>query len=280
MYGSMWTSSVGMSAGSDRMDVTAHNIANINSDGFRRHLLDFVELTHVALAEQNPATILQPVVTGTPEVDPAVLARGHGVRARPVDLDEGSGPVRRTGVPGDLAIGGGGYFALGDAAGDDPIYTRLGAFRLDADSHLVHPGGGYLLDADGEPIQIPEGASGDVSVSSDGKVSVPVIEDGEESISTLGQIVLALPQEGARLAPLGDGTYDLLDEDGETLEPELEVPGDAGAGRIISGHLEGSNVDMSAEMLEMILAQRAFQLNGRVLQAVDEMLQGATDLRR
>ncbi len=280
MYGSMWTSSVGLKAGSDRMDATGHNIANISSDGFRRHDLSFRELTHAQEIEHNPATALQPVATGSVEVDPSVLARGHGVRSRPVQLDDADGPLRQTAVPEDLAVQGEGYFVLGDRAGEDPVYTRLGAFRLDDESHLVHPGGLYLLDADGEPIQVPEEAEERISVSSGGEISVVVSDGEDDAAETVATIELAVPPEGAKLDPLGDGTYDMVGEDGAPLDPDMATPGADGAGSIRSGYLEGSNVDLSTEMMEMILAQRAFQLNARTLQTADQMLEGATDLRR
>jgi len=282
MFNSMWTCSTGMASNADKLDATAHNISNINTKGFRRHEMSFSDLAYAQIREQNPQSNYQPVALDGPEVEVTEFARGHGTRSRPVRIDESTGTYQNTDLPTDMAIRGEGYFTVGDGRGE-VYYSRLGAFQVDADGHLVHPSGLFLLDDEGDPVEIPPDAADDVSVDASGQMSVTVMyedaDDGYESVE-LADLVLAMPSEGVNLEALGDGLYDMVDSDEISVEPDLVSPQEEGAGTLAQGVVEGSNVDLASEMMELILAQRAFQLNGRTLQTADEMLDRVTNIRR
>jgi flagellar basal-body rod protein FlgG len=269
MFGSMWTSASGMRASSALLDTTAHNMANVNTGGFRRHEMSFSQLARVHLHEMSAQPIYQPVPVPGPETAVIPLSRGQGVAASAVTLDEGQAPLVATGRPLDLAIDGRGYLILGDGSDRVLGYTRGRSFHCDSDGYLVDAAGRFLMQEDGLRLQVPVGAAGDLTIAPDGTVQVAGAEEGETE--DVGQLHLVLPAEGSGIRPLGDGLYGM--EDGTEL-PAGET------GTIRQGYLETSNVDLGQEMLNLILAQRSFQLNGRVLQTADQMLDLASMMRR
>ncbi len=269
MFGSMWASASGMRASSVLLGTTAHNIANVNTEGFQRHGTSFSELAYVQLHQMSAQPLYQPVSLPGPETAVVQMSRGHGVSARATGLDRGQGPLIATGRPFDLAVEGEGYLILGDAGGQVLGYTRSRSFHLDPEGHLVDAAGRYLLLDIDERLQVPPDAGGDLTISPDGAVQVSTAEEGQ--LQELGQLQRVVPSGPDGVWPLGDGLYGM--EEGAVLPPDEP-------GFIRQGCLEASNVDLAQEMMNLIMAQRAFQLNGRVLQTADQMLDLASTMRR
>lgn len=278
MFSSMWVSATGMRSAQRAVDTTAHNVANVNTMGFKNHQLSFAELAHARIMEINPQPLLQPLVLYGPETAGVQFTRGHGVQPGERAIDESPGPLVATGRPEDLAVKGTGYFVVDDETGDARRYTRAGIFGIDAEQYLVHASGRYLLDDDGERFIVPDDATGSILVSADGWISIGV--DGEHEERTLGRLGLMVPDSAHQLHPVGDSLYELRDVDGEVVTGAVIHPGTGGIGHVRQGHLEGSNVQLAEEIVQLILAQRAFQLNGRVLQTADQMLELASSIRR
>lgn len=278
MFTSMWVSATGMRSQQQLLDTAAHNVANVNTAGYMGHQLSFSELAHARIMEISPRPLLQTPVLYGPETAAVQFSRGHGVQPGYLSIDEDPGPLVSTGRPEDLAVNGAGYFVVGDDAGDTQQYTRAGVFGVNAERYLVHASGRYLLDHDGERMVVPEGARGNILVSSDGWIAIAV--DGEQELQALGRLGLMIPDSGQDLRPLGDSLYELRSADGEVVMGPVSNPGAGGTGRVRQGHLEGSNVELAEEIVQLILAQRAFQLSGRVLQTADQMLELASNIRR
>ncbi len=259
------------------LDVTAHNVSNVNTVGYRSGRVDFEDLAYAGLVELDRGAPLRGAATGGIESAPVHAARGHGVRPEGVSLSEESGPMSRTDVPTDLAVEGEGYFVLVDGAGEPAGYTRDGAFRVDADGALVHGSGAFLADGAGEVLRVPiDEEVNTLLVDADGAVSVVGPGDATEA---LGELALMVPGDGERLVRGGANTHFLVDEAGAFVEGALRAPGED-SGVILQGFLEGSNADLAWEMSRMILAQRAFQLNARSLQTADDMFEMANHMRR
>ena len=269
MFGSMWASATGMRTSALFLDTTAHNIANINTEGFRRHGMSFSELAHVAWHEMSAQPLYQPLSLQGPETALVEMTRGHGVSGAAIELDGGQGALIATGRPSDLAVEGAGYLILGDAGDRVLGYSRSISFHLDPEGHVVDGAGRFLMLDPGERLQLPPDTVGDLTIDSDGTVGVSVGEEGQAQ--ELGQLQLMMPARPGDVVALGDGLHGI---EGGTAVPAGE------AGAIRQGALESSNVDLATEMMNLILAQRAFQLNGRVLQTADQMLDLATLMRR
>lgn len=269
MFESMWASATGMRTSALFLDTTAHNIANINTEGFQRHVMSFSELAHVELTEISAQPLYQPLSLQGPETGLVEMSRGHGVRGAAIELDQGQGPLIATGRFSDLAVEGAGYLILGDAEDQVLGYSRSSSFHLDPEGHVVDRAGRFLMLDAGERLQVPLDTVGELTIAPDGAVGVSGGEEGETQ--NLGHLQLMMPVRPEDVVALGDGLYG--------IEAGIAVPaGEAGA--IRQGALESSNVDLATEMMNLILAQRAFQLNGRVLQTADQMLDLATLMRR
>lgn len=278
MFTSMWVSATGMRSGQRLVATTAHNVANVNTVGFKGHQSGFAELAHARIMEINPQLLLQGFVLHGPETGVMQFTRGHGVQPGQQVVDEGPGTLVVTGRSEDLAVSGAGYFVVGDEGGEAHRYTRAGVFGVDGGRHLVHASGRYLLDPDGRRFVVPDDAVGSILVSADGWISVEV--HGEPEQRTLGRLGLMVPDPGQQLHPVGESLFELRGADGDVVTGPVIHPGDGGSGHVRQGHLEGSNVELAEEIVQLILAQRAFQLNGRVLQTADQMLELASNIRR
>lgn len=247
----------GLEAQDARMRVIANNLANVGTTGYKRDRANFATLTYqdvrVAGARGAGQTAY---ATG--------LNLGTGVSVESTSRIMTQGSLNTTGNSLDLALDGDGYFQV-ELPGGELGYTRAGNFTLSADGQLVTQQGYPLQPA----IQIPEGASA-ISVSQDGVVSAQL--EGTAEAAELGQLQVASFTNSAGLRAIGDN---FLTETGASGPAQLAAPGEAGRGNIRQGMLESSNVNIVEELVDMIEAQRAYEINSKMVSAVDEMLRNA-----
>lgn len=244
----------GMSAQQLNTEVIANNIANINTTGFKRSRAEFTDLLYQAerVAGVPGRSAQDPVPEGSQV--------GLGTRTVAVRNLHIQGALTNTGNKLDLALNGQGYFQVATANGD-LFYTRTGSFSKNAQGQLVTADGNLVQPG----ITIPNNAS-DVVVSESGNVSV--IVPGNAAPQAAGQLTLANFVNDAGLDPIGGN---LFRETAASGAPVLGAPGDAGYGVVQQAYLETSNVDPVKEITELISAQRAYEMNSKIIQAVDEM---------
>lgn len=270
MLRSMYSGVSGMRGFQTKLDVIGNNIANVNTVGFKAGRVMFSD-------------ILSQTVSGVtaPEegVSGGVNAKqvGLGVTLSSIDTVHTAGSAMTTHQASDLRIDGDGFFVL--SAGDDAemVLTRAGNFTLDANRQLVNSDGLFVLDVGGEPIVLDEAITA-FTISQDGTV-IGVTADGQEEVAQIGVVKVVNP---GGLEKLGGSLYRMTVNANPDGEIEIVAPNDAeeGTGAIISGQLEMSNVDLTAEFTEMIVAQRGFQANSRIITTSDEILQEVVNLKR
>jgi flagellar basal-body rod protein FlgG len=250
-----------MDAQQTRMDTIANNLANANTTGFKKSRADFEDLLSETLHSPRDSS---------PEGGsaPIPLQVGMGVRTASTTRAFGQGEPVETGNALDVTISGTGFFRVQRPAGDI-AYTRAGNFSKDADGRLV-TGAGLLV----EPgITIPEEAT-EVGIATDGTVTAKVT--GTVKPLELGRLELATFVNPAGLEAMGGNLYTETVASGG---PVIARPGEQGAGVLSQGWLESSNVKAIEEMVAMISTQRSYELNSKVIQTADQMLQKLTNLR-
>lgn len=261
MLRSLHTAATGMEAQELKMDVVANNLANAGTTGFKRVRAEFEDL----LSETIRAPQAPDPRGGT---EPAPLQVGLGVRAGATSRDFGQGDLVATGNSLDVAIEGAGFFRVLRPNGE-PAYTRAGNFRVDAAGRLVTQRGELLDPA----IDVPPDAV-DLTIRPDGTVLARAADaTAAEEIGTLELATFVNPNG---LLALGGNLFAASEASGEPLHRR---PGEEGAGTLLQGHLEGANVKAVEEMIDLIATQRAYELNARVIQTADEMLQRLAALR-
>lgn len=262
MLRALYTSATGMHAQELLIDNTANNIANVNTTGFKRSQLDFADLVYTTLREpgtQNASG--QQIPTG--------LQIGSGVRAVGTTRLHTPGSMQQTGNTYDMAIEGDGFFKVQDAQGR-AFYTRAGNFHLDGQGQLV-AADGYLMDP---PITVQQDATS-VTINADGSVSATL--PGQTTAQQIGQLQLYRFPNATGLKSEGNNLYSLTDAAGTEQQG---VPGQLGLGLLRQGFLEGSNVQVVTELISLISAQRAYEVNSRAIRAGDEMLSTTTEIVR
>lgn len=266
------------------MDVIGNNIANVNTTAFKSARVDF--------SDAFSQTLRRP---GSGEGKSAALQVGSGVGTDAIRDVYSQGAMSRTGVLTDMAIGGEGYFVVRDTVTDSEYVTRNGAFRIDESGYLVTNSGHRLqgynstalntigdlqIDLNGLPATSdPNATMVSWSVSNDGKIGIN-LSDGTSFVR--GQVLLQNVRNPAALVKQGNSLYSGLELAGPIggATPTAAPPGTNGLGKIESGTLELSNVDLANEFSSMITAQRAFQATARVISTSDEMLQELVNLKR
>ena len=262
MIRALYTAASGMNAQQANIDTVANNLANVNTAGFKKSRMEFQDLVYQQLVAPGSQT-------STSSEAPVGLEVGLGTRAAATARDFANGNLRATNGPLDLAIEGRGFFQVSMPNGET-AYTRSGALHLSAEGNLVTADGFSI-----EPqITIPENAIS-VTVSKTGIVSVQIA--GQTATQEVGTIELAAFQNPAGLRALGGNMFATTTASGE---PTTGVPGEDGIGTIVQGFLEDSNVSVVEEMVNMILAQRAYEANSKVVRASDEMLTQVNNLVR
>ncbi len=245
----------GMAAQQLNVEVIANNIANINTTGFKRARAEFTDLLYQI--DRMPGTAAR----GGEGVVPEGVQLGLGVRSAAIRKLHVQGSLANTGNRLDLGLVGRGWFRVAGPEGET-LYTRAGAFNKSATGQLVTIDGYAVL----PEITIPPEAV-DVIVNDNGQVFVR-LEDQTE-LQLLGQISLATFANDAGLEPLGDNLFRETEASGAAV---VGNPGDPGFATVRQGYLESSNVDAVKEITELITAQRAYEMNSKVIQAVDEMM--------
>lgn len=245
----------GLDAQNMRMRVIANNLANVNTTGFKRDRASFETLAYQAMtAPGAPSSAENKYATG--------LSLGSGVQVVGTARVDTQGTLTTTGNSLDLAIEGGGYFQVTMPDGRTG-YTRDGNFNLSAEGTIVTGDGKPLVPA----IQIPEGAES-ITIGADGTVSAKVA--GQAEASELGKIEIARFTNPTGLESMGDN---VLLETAASGAPQVGAAGLDGRGAIRQGSLEGSNVNVVEELVDMIETQRAYEVNSKMISATDDMLQ-------
>ena len=250
----MFTAVTGTTAQQVRIDVIANNLANLATAGFKRIRAEFEDLLY--------ETVRSPAGEGD---SPTGLQFGRGTRVVSTEHVHSPGALRQTDQPLDLAIEGRGFFSVTQLNGD-LAYTRNGSFKLDTNGNLVNAAGLQM----NPPIAIPADALA-ITITQDGFINV--IQPGSATPSQVGQIQLFSFANPGGLQAIG---HNLFRESESTGSPTSGIPGQEAFGSINQGALEEANVNVAEELVNLILAQRAFEANTRVISSVDDMMRFVT----
>ena len=231
------------------LNTLSHNIANVNTTGFKKNDSQFAELIHNAVTEQDVRL-----------ADNAEVSLNAGVRATTSNDRFTQGALVQTDDPLHLAVGGNGFFGVRNAD-NELLLTRDGAFHIDSQNQIVSDRGERLDMTVMVPVEQWDRSS--LNVSDTGVVSSHI--NGEMTV--VGQIPLYLPPHSAAIESVGNNTYRVMD--GVNLIESANAPDNFGS--ITSGYLESSTVDLAQSITDMMMSQRAYSLNGRVLQSTDEI---------
>ena len=261
MFKALYTAATGMKAQQTNIDVTANNIANVSTMGFKRARAEFEDLLYQNVKEPGTAT-------GANSVSPTGVQIGLGTKTAAVTKDFTQGSSKVTNGALDLEIDGTGFFPVQMADGQIG-YTRDGAFKKGSDGRIEDRNGNVLQ----PEMTIPANASG-VQITSDGKVQV--IFANNFTPQDVGQIQVVNFANPAGLKSIGGNLFVPSNSSGL---PQQGVPGQNGLGTLTQGQLETSNVNIVDEMVNMITEQRAYETNSKVVQAADQMLQATNALR-
>ncbi len=262
MFRCMLTAATGMEAQQLYMDTISNNLSNVNTAGFKRSKIEFQDLMYQTLREPG-------VRNFEGSMAPAGIETGLGVKPAATQRVFSQGSLNATENPLDWAIEGEGFFQITLPDGST-AYTRDGSFKLSSDGSIVTSSGFFVS----PEITVPENSS-NLSVSKDGKVSATL--PGEDTSTEIGQIELVRFINPSGLRSLGGNLYAMSDASGE---PVISLPSEEGTGTIQVGYTEASNVQIVDEMVNMISAQRAFEIISKAIQVGEEMMQVANGLKR
>jgi len=264
MMRSLWTAASGMTGQQFNIDTIANNLSNVNTTGFKQTRADFEDLLYqTTRVAGTPATEITVVPTG--------VQVGHGVRVAATQKIFTQGALQSTGNVSDLAIQGEGFFRILLIDGTYG-YTRDGSFKIDSNGQIVNSNGYRLM----PEVILPENFVRDsLTITQDGRVTVKVA--GNDDPILVGQLELYRFVNPAGLQALGENTYKVSNASGNAIAGR---PGFDGMGKMVQKFLEMSNVSVVQEMVNMIVAQRAYELNSKAIQTSDNMLGIAAGLKR
>jgi flagellar basal-body rod protein FlgG len=264
MMRSLWTAASGMIGQQFNIDTIANNLSNVNTTGFKANRADFEDLLYQTLrVAGTPATEVTTVPTG--------IQVGHGVRPAATQKLFTQGALQSTGNPTDMAIEGEGFFRVLLYDGTYG-YTRDGSFKIDSNGQLVSSNGYRLL----PEVILPEGFIRDtLTISQDGRVTVKLA--GIDDPIEVGQVEIYRFINPAGLQAVGENLFKVTNATGEVIPGR---PGFEGMGKVVQRFLEMSNVSVVQEMVNMIVAQRAYETNSKAIQTSDSMLATANNLKR
>ena len=257
MFRSLNVAATGMAAQETQLDTIANNLANSNTTGYKAQSAQFEDLLY-----QNDRSAA-PNSSG--QVAPTNTQLGTGVRIIATTRSFSQGTLQQTNNPLDLAIEGNGFLAVRQSTGE-LAYTRSGSLQMDAQGRLT-TSDGLPIDP---PVSIPSNATA-ITISGDGTISVT--QPGATTANSIGQLQLTTFPNPNGLASNGHNLFSPTSASGQ---PVTGAPGADGRGSIMQGAIEGSNVDVVDEMVNMIRAQRSYEMNSKVISAADEMLRNAT----
>lgn len=252
----------GMLAQQMNVEVISNNIANMSTTGFKRQRAEFHDLLYNNV--QRPGAASSDAGT----IVPSGIQMGSGVKAAGVYRINEQGPTQITDNELDLAIQGSGYFSV-EMPDGNIAYTRAGSFQLNQDGQIVTLKGFPLQPGLNVP---PETV--DLTVNESGEVLAKI--EGQEALVNVGQIDMTTFANDAGLEALGDNLFLPTEASGD---PQIGVPNTPGFGGILQGALESSNVDIVSEITRMITAQRAYEMNSKVIRTADEMMNTMNQMR-
>jgi flagellar basal-body rod protein FlgG len=262
MIKAMRTAATGMVAQQMNVDNIANNLANVNTTGFKKSKVEFQDVLYQNYRRAGSASAVGAQV-------PTGLAVGYGTRASATTRQHSEGSFTPTGNPLDLAISGDGFFQVQHPDGST-VYTRDGAFKMSADGRVVNSDGYFLL----PETTVPDDAT-HLSVGTDGVIEVMIV--GQDEPVEIGQIELARFVNPGGLMAIG---RNLLVQTSASGDPITDTPAQNGLGQIDQGYLEMSNVKVVDEMVNMIVAQRAYEMNAKAIQTADDLSAIANNLKR
>lgn len=252
MIRALWTGATGMKAQQFMIDTIANNLANVNTTGYKRQRVQFQDLYYETLNLGQSAS----------------LSVGSGTRVTSTDRSFRQGNIEKTEDPLNVAIEGQGFFAV--RAGNDTFYTRDGSFRLDGQGYIC-TSHGYRVVVDGAS-QIPGNVS-DLEILTDGTIQ-GVVNGQRQKFGTIRLTIFPNP---AGLEAVGGNLFRATETSGQGSQV---TPGQSGSGILRGGYLETSNVEIVTEMVNLIVAQRAFELNSKTVETADQMWGIANNIRR
>ena len=263
MIRALYSAASGMTAQQMNVDNIAHNLANANTSGYKQRRAQFQDLLFQTVVQPGAAAGQQTIV-------PTGLQLGLGTRTASNEIIFTQGDFSQTNNPLDLVIQGKGFFQIRRPSGE-LAYTRAGSFHLDRDGNIVTSSGDPL-----EPqITLPPDAQ-QITIGQDGTVSIT--QPGQTASQQAGQIQLANFPNPAGLNSLGGNLYSPTDASGD---PIVGNPGgQEGMGAVLQGYIEQSNVSVVEEFINLIVAQRGYEANSKVVQAADSMYQQVNNLVR
>ncbi len=268
---SLWTAASGMTAQQLNVDTISNNIANVNTTGYKQERLEFRSLLYQTMERAS--------LDDSDDGKPVNLQVGHGVRPIASSRSFVNGSMERTENPLDFYLQGDGFFVI--ETDDDTIrYTKDGSFKLsivDDTSYLVTSEGYSVLNVDGDPISFDSDIKiSQISVNAEGNLTY-IDEDGEVQEMDMQFDIVQFPNVQG-LEAIGNNLYKTTSASGEAIQ---ESEGDINeTSKIIPKYLEMSNVNIANEMIKLIIAQRAYELNSKAVTTSDDMLQQANNLKR
>ena len=258
MLDSLYIAATGMHAEQSQIDTIANNLANLNTTAFKKSRVSFDDLLY------------RTAVVSSSEIDQfedsAKVGMGSSVGS--INKNFANGDLKATNNPLDVAISGKGFIEVLLDNGE-PAYTRNGALAVNEQGYLQTMNG-YQLAA---KIQLPPDAT-EVFIRENGTVEARI--DNSEDLLEVGQIDMVSFLNDSSLNPVGDNLFIATEESGQ---PMYSTAGEDGAGTLKQGFLEGSNVDLVEEMMNLVVAQRAYEVNSQIVKATDEMLRISNNLR-
>lgn len=279
MMRSLFTASSGMLAQQTNIDVISNNLANVNTTGFKKSRVDFQSLLYQALRK--------PVASEGGFFNPTGIEVGNGVRVVGTLKDYSEGMIQETGNSLDVCIDGSGFFMI-ELPDGSVGYTRAGSFQIDSEGYLTNGNGYRLLSSqgnatasssisvDGKTMKYikPDTDTNTINISADGTVSTEKVD----ATSTSAPVIeLATFKNPAALEAIGATIFTANEVAGEV---SIDEPTKSNMGALQSGFLESSNVKIVEEMVKMIIAQRAYEINSKSIQTSDEILSMTNNLRR
>lgn len=262
MLRSLYTAATGMIAQQTQIDTTSHNIANVNTMGYKKNRAEFADLMYQVMEYAGTST-------STTTQSPTGIEVGLGVRPTAITKQFTQGYFKETGNQLDVVIAGNGFFQVQLPDGTT-AYTRNGAFKLDSEGTIVNSDGYRLI----PEITVPEDAIS-IGIGTDGVVSV--IQAGNPEAVQLGQIELANFINPSGLHALGDNNFLETSASGGVV---VGIGGTNGFGQIKQNFVEMSNVQLVEEMTDLITGQRAYEANSKAITTSDEMLGIVNGLKR
>lgn len=261
MLRSLYTAASGMLANQMTVDTISNNLANVNTSGYKKTRMEFQDLLYQTMIEPGGTTSEGMKLPGSLQV-------GLGVKTSGNTRSFEQGNITNTGNDWDVAISGSGFFQVRMPDGTNS-YTRDGSFKVNAD--------GFVVTASGNPldpqIQVPANSTSP-KVGPDGRVSV--LLQGDATTTEIGSVELATFVNPAGLKALGQNLYQESEASGR---PISGAPGENGTGSVANQYLEASNVQLVEEMVNLIVAQRAYEISSKGVTTADQMLQTANNLR-